>query len=698
MEYGWNYRMGRVKKNIRVALSGLFLIGISLCCVAGFAALAKFAIEPEPFAPHEGRISWPVSAPPIDDFRLTPEDSTFEERRTKVRDMAANPRDLLGGVISVREGRAPQIDDAAIEEAARRIDGREDCADFTMIRVVRVLYEQEAGQVLTAKQHERLKKAALGFKYWADEPGPDTMISWSENHQILFNSSEYLVGSLYPDEIFTNDGKDGRGHAAHAERLIRKWIDRRARWGFSEWDSNVYMAENLAALFTLADYAPDPEIAKLASMALDLTLFDIGSDLFRGMYACTHGRTYSEEITTARGDSVKGVVYQLWGFAKPDTSMDTVSLAMGSYQPPAALIKAFREIPEEFESRERHGINIGDAPAFGLKYDSPEDLIFFWGMGAFTSRQVLATSLKAFSRWNLWGHPFFGEVPEFAKKIRPEQIPAILGDSFILESDRVALNQVDKLTFRTPDYQLSSAQDYHPGGIGNQHHVWQATLSPDAVVYTTHPGSPAAGDDDRTPTYWGGTNRFPRVAQYKNTLVAIYDLENYTVIGQRNFYSYTHAFFPRWAFERVESVENWNFGKAGDSYIALYSSTPPVWTEHGRDAGVEIVANSLRNVWITILGRRADDGSFEDFKRAVLAAPPVVNGFSVEYTAPRIGLVKFGWTGPFTVAGLKIPLHGFKRFDNPFCRTDFDTRKFVISAGGSRFTLDFENISRTVEN
>ena len=155
------------------------------------------------------------------------------------------------------------------------------------------------------------------------------------------------------------------------------------------------------------------------------------------------------------------------------------------------------------------------------------------------------------------------------------------------------------------------------------------------MVFTTHPGSPGV-EGDRSPTYWSGTNRLPRVAQYKNVLIALYKLKNYTVIGQRHFYNYTHAFFPRWAFDTVETVGNWNFGKAGDSYIALYSQRRPEWTEEGREAGVEIVASGKTNVWICHLGRREEDGSFDRFKASVLEAPLLVEGLNVDYAAPGV--------------------------------------------------------------
>ena len=47
---------------------------------------------------------------------------------------------------------------------------------------------------------------------------------------------------------------------------------------------------------------------------------------------------------------------------------------------------------------------------------------------------------------------------------------------------------MNKVTYRTPDYMLCSAQDYRAGEAGLNEHIWQATLSPSAVVFVNHPG------------------------------------------------------------------------------------------------------------------------------------------------------------------------------------------------------------------
>ena len=50
------------------------------------------------------------------------------------------------------------------------------------------------------------------------------------------------------------------------------------------------------------------------------------------------------------------------------------------------------------------------------------------------------------------------------------------------------------ITYRTPHYMLSSAVDHRAGYGGDQHHIWQATLGPDAVCFTAHPAKREGAD------------------------------------------------------------------------------------------------------------------------------------------------------------------------------------------------------------
>jgi hypothetical protein len=62
----------------------------------------------------------------------------------------------------------------------------------------------------------------------------------------------------------------------------------------------------------------------------------------------------------------------------------------------------------------------------------------------------------------------------------------------VREGSALSGNEVNTVVYKTPDYMLSSAQDYRPGESGRQEHIWQATLGPDAVVFTSHPACMSA--------------------------------------------------------------------------------------------------------------------------------------------------------------------------------------------------------------
>ena len=148
-----------------------------------------------------------------------------------------------------------------------------------------------------------MKGLILAFKYWYDEPQPAGIVDerwyWSENHQILFHTIEYLAGQAFPDETFTNDGTTGRDHMAHAQPLIERWVEQRARYGFSEWYSNVYYQEDLEATVALAEFSDDEALATRGAIASDLVLYDMASHTFDGAFGATHGRTYKKDKMTA---------------------------------------------------------------------------------------------------------------------------------------------------------------------------------------------------------------------------------------------------------------------------------------------------------------------------------------------------------------------------------------------------------------
>ena len=108
---------------------------------------------------------------------------------------------------------------------------------------------------------DRSSSGSSAFKYWYTEPTPPGLIDnkyyWSENHRIIFHTLEYLAGQAFPKARFDNDGRTGAEHRAHAKQLIDDWIAEKARFGFTEWHSDVYYQKDVTPLLSLVEWADD---------------------------------------------------------------------------------------------------------------------------------------------------------------------------------------------------------------------------------------------------------------------------------------------------------------------------------------------------------------------------------------------------------------------------------------------------------
>ncbi|HKY66765.1 MAG TPA: hypothetical protein VJM49_10365, partial [Acidimicrobiales bacterium] len=71
--------------------------------------------------------------------------------------------------------------------------------------------------------------------------------------------------------------------------------------------------------------------------------------------------------------------------------------------------------------------------------------------------------------------------------------------------------------------------------------------------------------------------------------------------------------------------------------------------------------------------------------------------FDVTYASPSSGSLAFGQSGPFTVDGAEVALHGTNRFDNPFGTTPFGSPTVDIAEAGATLSLDTDAWTRHAE-
>ena len=597
------------------------------------------------------------------------------------------------------------VNEASFQSSFDKINNKEDTADFRMSSLLRTMYLDNKTNALESSFKLQLKNAILGFKYWFTEPNDDAMIMWTENHMILFHSCELLAGQLYPDETFTNSGMNGTQHVNHALPLVNRWLEWRAKFGFSEWHSDIYLEEDLMALLNLVEFAQDNDTATKAAMLVDILAFDFANNYFKGIYATTNGRTNDgKKVGTSLTDlpsraSFAEFAWILLGIGHHEvsgsSSMSAVALCTSDKYIPPPILEAIANATLDYnEHRERNGINIADGPNYGFGYESEDDLMFWWPMSTLAAGPVIEHTLNLMNTYDIDPNLIFEDellldLLKFAADLYGMSLSDVC--SFLKEATQgVALEEANTYTYRTPYYQLSGAQDHQKGLMGMQEHIWQASLDEYATIFTNSHGG-FRGED-----HVGGFK--PRATLYKNIGVIQYDRLSQSLILEvvyaiLEFKDITQAYFPRWAFNEVLQQDKWTFGRRIDGYVALYSHEPQEW-----ENDIFLTSQGKKNVYIVELGSVDEYGSFANFTSSILATKVNVKhlsvGYSIEYESPTQGLVKVAWEGPMTVSGTQIDLGSYARFDNDYCYQDFDTLKTTIQYGTMALELDFENATR----
>ncbi|MGE5221905.1 MAG: hypothetical protein ACM3PY_05685 [Omnitrophica WOR_2 bacterium] len=303
-----------------------------------------------------------------------------------------------------------------------------------------------------------------------------------------------------------------------------------------------------------------------------------------------------------------------------------------------------------------------------------------WGMGNFNENVTGVVSLACCREYKL---------PDSIRKIAADQASAFWSRERSQEPPAVQTGvdsipwQVNTVTYRTQDFQLSSAQDYDPGGKGCQEHIWQATLGPDAVVFVNHPTS-MSEEDASQPNLWAGNGVLPRVAQWGDVLIAVYRLPEDDWLG------FTHAYFPAAAFDEYKVQANWAFARKGSGYLALAAAQGLELATGGQTAYRELRSKGGENTWICHMGQALLDGGFAEFQDKIQAMQVNFDGLSVSLQTLRGEQISFGWQAPFVVNGQEQPLSGFPHIENPYCAAGLpaDQIDIVYKKTGIRLKFD----------
>lgn len=286
-------------------------------------------------------------------------------RKITAKMIADKSRDTYGNraIANLHLGRFAEAANAKLSFVAEWFDhphprGRDhqtEC-DFASMKLARAWHLFDGTDKLTPATREHIKRFFLTKNFQS--------IHRSENHELLFRTSRYLMAQAFPVETFKAYGKTGRKLLLEDGNWLTRYIRFRAQRGWGEFDSGCYFMPDWECLVGLYDYAKDKRIKRLSGMMLDLLLADMAVDSLNGMYCGAHGRIYARHALDHAAEGTWPLQYLYFGNVDPKTVANRatcIDALVSGYRPKKIVVDIALDRPKPYENRERkHLHNVKD--------------------------------------------------------------------------------------------------------------------------------------------------------------------------------------------------------------------------------------------------------------------------------------------------------------------------------------------------
>jgi len=579
-----------------------------------------------------------------------------------------------------------QIDESQIEELCQFVDARYDCADFRVVTLIKTLYAYK--HLLSKQMQSRIKSCLLNFKYWMDEPGDDSLCFWSENHQLLFHTCEFLVGQFWPNEIFTNNKMSGINHQNKAKTKLLQWLEHKWLYGFIEWHSNTYYEEDIAPLTLLIDYADDEEIANKATIVLDLLLLDLALYSYDGYYSSTSGRCYENQ----KKDGNKQDTLEIYKAAFDETyttfdyeRISSVFILREKYTVPD-VIKTIAHEKSIGVIKDSMGLHLNEVKNEMNIKDVDTAGAYLWQMEAFTNVESIQMTMKMFNLFNMKKNIFLKDLQQIDHPIlRKLHLLPLLVKILNPSTQGVAIQRSNNYTYKVEEFMLSTSMRYHPGEFGDQQHIWHAALPENIHVFSTHPGAPFFDDNARnfSPSYWVGSGILPDSIQEKNIHISLYKIDARKGFLERERLQFTHVFFPKNKFDEVVIEPKRVFGRINETYIQIMGYHDIYFKNEE-----EIIQEGHLTAWVCEVSSKRQVGDFDTFMQLCKAHQCMLTGLTFMYKNLTLTYKK-----DYLVDGQRIDTE-YKRLESPFATVERKPKHIEVKLDNQKLSLDFDQWKR----
>lgn len=581
------------------------------------------------------------------------------------------------------------IDWSRLDGTLKYISGEYDCSDFRYVNLLRILYEFE--EQIPEEYLQKIKKTLFNFRYWWDDLGENSMCYWSENHQILFASAEYLVGQKYPEVVFEKSGLSGKEHMNKARVRILDWLEMRWNYGFIEFYSEVYYKEDIGAIVNIIDYCEDEEIVKKTKIIMDVMFYDIAAQNIKSMYSSTSGRAYEGNRKGGPRKTLGGVTDYFFGNgSRIHSGMTHGLMYTDNYEVPSVLLDIANDT-SNVVIKQSNGLDVIELDSEGYFGTDNRSMMMQWGMESFTNPEIVRNSLAHIRSSRMFSNEFTKDfkILDFSllKWLHLEPIVIRIINP---QTNGVAIQKGNTYTYKTKDYSLYSVQKYHPGDYGDQQHVNGMNLGNVTSIFHTHPAI-EVDKKNQSPNYWVGYGHLPHVAQDHAVSLAIYNIPEKKGLMEIDLLDYTHAYFPSELFDTTIVQDNYAFAKSGDSYCALITTNNLSFRDSTTD---NLIQDGKQSFWIIEAGSKTEDQSFKLFYERILSN-------SLSFDEKSLVLIYSSKNKEYELEfGQEFKLDGkivdvnYPRYDSPYANAEKKDKSITYSFNGKSLHLEFENMIR----
>jgi hypothetical protein len=500
-------------------------------------------------------------------------------------------------------------------------------------------------------------------------------------------------------------------------------MEHRFKYGFAEFNSANYAGFNVGPMANFIQFAlpEDAVMAERMKIIMDLLLYDLASNMYGYNFMAPTARAYVYNMTGKAGDRMRKFTDYIWELnedwkdSRHRMLINYISMTRAAdgngekyYEVPAVM----KEIGNDRETRivkSSTGLNLSEIAEKGYIGHGDEQIMMQFGMEAFTNPEVIRNTITYFSKYKMLRNSAINDFRYFNLTLfKSTRLGTAFSENLNPMPNGVALQRANIYTYRTPYYQLATAQAYHPGSYGASQLLSIANFTDDAVVFTAHPARYGSESNaEKYPGYWAGYGRAPHGVQYENIQLSIYRLpEKSGFLELYDVPQFTHTYLPEAFFDVVEIDGRYAFARVGDAYLALIGASPLRYLEY--DGGVakafrngledmpgrrfDLVQDGLNQFWVYELGDAGRE-SFAAFKQRVRQNPVNFDGKGeLSYiSSGKTFSLKYG--GGFLVDGQIQDLE-YKRFESDYVVSEREAGEMVFSFNGRYLRVNYDSAER----